>query len=121
MSFFETVVRIHRTGEGASYTGLKPAGTDNGPAIPVADKAILDGNTNSVQKLIIDAIQENLNKYFSEVMEKKNYNPNDVTAGREYVKTYVEYIHYIERLYEAAKKPVEGHLNESGEIKHIEN
>ncbi len=26
MYFFETVVRIHRAGEGAPYTGLKPAG-----------------------------------------------------------------------------------------------
>ena len=29
--FFETVVRIHRAGEGAPFTGLKPAGLDNGP------------------------------------------------------------------------------------------
>ena len=30
--FFETLVRIHRAGEGAPYTGLKPAGRDLGPA-----------------------------------------------------------------------------------------
>lgn len=33
--FFETLVRIHRAGEGAPYTGLKPAGRDLGPAIPL--------------------------------------------------------------------------------------
>ncbi|TAL26947.1 MAG: hypothetical protein EPN97_18445 [Alphaproteobacteria bacterium] len=32
MYFFETIVRIHRAGEGAPYTGLKPAGRDLGPA-----------------------------------------------------------------------------------------
>jgi hypothetical protein len=32
--FFETLVRVHRAGEGAPYTGLKPAGRDLGPAIP---------------------------------------------------------------------------------------
>jgi hypothetical protein len=32
--FFETLVRIHRAGEGAPFTGLKPAGRDLGPAIP---------------------------------------------------------------------------------------
>ena len=37
--FFETVVRLHRAGEGAAYTGLKPAGLDVGPVIPVAEKA----------------------------------------------------------------------------------
>ena len=31
--FFETVVRIHRQGEGAAFTGLKPAGRDLGPAV----------------------------------------------------------------------------------------
>ena len=38
--FFETVVRVHRAGEGAPYTGLKAAGQDLGPAVPVADRAI---------------------------------------------------------------------------------
>lgn len=38
--FFETLVRVHRAGEGAPYTGLKPAGRDLGPAIPLADKAV---------------------------------------------------------------------------------
>jgi hypothetical protein len=34
LHFFETVVRVHRAGEGAPYTGLKPAGLDHGPVIP---------------------------------------------------------------------------------------
>src|SRR5690606_6191987 len=38
--FFETVVRLHREGEGASYTGLKPAGTDYGRAVPAGDAAL---------------------------------------------------------------------------------
>ena len=37
MYFFETLVRIHRAGEGASYTGLKPAGKIE-PPIAAADK-----------------------------------------------------------------------------------
>ena len=42
--FFETLVRLHRAGEGAPYTGLKPAGRDLGPAIPLADKAVASGS-----------------------------------------------------------------------------
>jgi hypothetical protein len=38
--FFETVVRLHRAGEGAPYTGLKPAGLDVGPVIPVAEHGL---------------------------------------------------------------------------------
>lgn len=39
MYFFETLVRIHRAGEGAPYTGLKP-GAAVDPAVALADKAL---------------------------------------------------------------------------------
>lgn len=104
-SFFETVVRLHRDGEGEPYTGLKAAGLDMGPAIPAGDKAIEDGSISKVQSLISGAVEEGLKKHFSELMEKKNYDPNNVDAGREYVKAYVEYIHYVEILYNTAKNP----------------
>jgi hypothetical protein len=39
MYFFETLVRIHRAGEGAPYTGLKP-GEAVDPAVALADKAL---------------------------------------------------------------------------------
>jgi hypothetical protein len=41
--FFETVVRIHRAGEGAPYAGLKPAGLSVGPVIPLAERAVSTG------------------------------------------------------------------------------
>lgn len=39
--------------------------------------------------------------------------PDDVASGREYVKAYVEFIHYAERLSEAASRPAGGHIHES--------
>jgi Family of unknown function (DUF6448) len=50
--FFETLVRIHRTGENAPYTGLKPAGRDLGPAIPAADKTIETGSDKALIELL---------------------------------------------------------------------
>src|SRR5512137_76552 len=41
--FFETLVRLHRAGEGAAFTGLEPAGTIE-PAVAAADKAIDAGS-----------------------------------------------------------------------------
>jgi hypothetical protein len=38
--FFETAVRLHRAGDEAPYTGLKPAGPDWDPFVPRAEKAI---------------------------------------------------------------------------------
>lgn len=115
MAFFETLVRIHRAGEGASYTGLKPAGRDLGPAIPAGDKAIETGKLEPLQKLLIHMTEEGLNEQFKKVMAKKNYKPDDVEAGREYIEAYVTYIHYVERLYEATKKGAHGHYAETEE------
>lgn len=42
--FLETVVRLHRATEGAPFTGLKPAGLDHGPVIPIAERAIVTGS-----------------------------------------------------------------------------
>ncbi len=96
MHFFETLVRIHRAGEGTPYTGLKPAGRDLGAAIPAADKAIEDGSLGRVAELLTNAIHEGLHRRYEAAAARKGFDPNDVRAGREYVEAYVPYIHYVE-------------------------
>ncbi|MBI4446120.1 MAG: hypothetical protein HY645_09430 [Acidobacteria bacterium] len=113
--FFETLVRIHRAGEDAPYTGLKPAGGDLGPAIPGADKALEDRSIEQLLKLLSEAVQNGVREHFQSALAKSDYKENEVEAGQAYVKAYVEYIHYVERIYEAAKNPAAGHFAESGE------
>ena len=110
--FFETLVRIHRAGEGAPYTGLQPAGRDLGPAIPAADKAIESGSAKALTKILTEAVQEGVADRFKEVSAKKKYKSDDVETGRQYIKAYVEFVHYIERIHEAAKNDSEGHYPE---------
>lgn len=112
-NFFETLVRLHRAGEGAAYSGLKPAGRDLGPAIPAADRAIETGQPAALEALIVKDVRAGLSEAFAHVQAKRNYDPNDVVAGREYVKAYVEYIHFVERLHESAVKPAAGHFAEA--------
>ena len=107
--FFETLVRIHRTGEGAPYTGLKPAGRDLGPAIPLADQVLTTGKLDPLVKLVNDATRQGLTERFDHALKARSYSSADVAAGREYVQTYVTFIHYVERAYEAASQPVSGH------------
>ncbi len=108
--FLENLVRIHRAGEGAAYTGIRPAGTDLGPAIPAADLSIKKGNSADLSKLVGDAISAELKQRYEDLMRKRDYRPDDLSAGREYVEAYVRYIHYVERLYQAATTDaVEGH------------
>ena len=103
MYFFETLVRLHRAGEGAPYTGLKPAGTDLGPAIAGADKALESGSADELVKLVTDAVATGIRERFTHAMEKKKHIDESVEAGREYVEAYVTYVHYVERLYDDAK------------------
>lgn len=109
---FETLVRVHRTSEGAPYTGLKPAGLDRGPAIPAADKALDTGSIEAVEKLVTDAIRKGLREHFHAAMSHKEFAPNDVAAGRLYVEAYVPYVHYVEGVWEAATKSAKGHYPE---------
>jgi len=101
--FFETLVRIHRAGEGEPYTGLKPAGRDLGPAIPASDKAIDTGSLEPLLNLFPASAHVAIRERFDAVIARKDYNKNDVDAGREYVKAYVEFIHYVEDLYGSAE------------------
>jgi hypothetical protein len=100
MYFFETLVRLHRAGEGAGYTGLKPAGTVE-PPVAAADKAIDSGKLQPLGKLVGDRMEKGLHAHFDQVMAKSKYDPNDVQAGRAYSSAYVEFTHYAERLYNA--------------------
>jgi len=100
--FFESLVRIHRAGEGAPYTGLKPAGRDLGPAIPAADRAVASGSTQELFELLKKEIQNGLHVRFKEVQEFKEFDKNHIKAGRDFVKAYVSFLHYIEPLYKMA-------------------
>ena len=110
--FFETLVRMHRAGEGAPFTGLKPAGRDLGPAIPAADEAVRIGSVEPVRHLLTVAMQERLGQQFGEVLATKTFDPDDVAAGRAYVKAYVEFIHFVELLYDGTTGPPHGHAEE---------
>ena len=116
MYFFETLVRIHRAGEGVAYTGLKPAETQADPGIEAADRALETGSAEELIKYLTVAVNQGVREQFNNARTKKNFNVDDVAAGREYVKAYVEFIHYAERLYQSIKQPAEGHYHESEQI-----
>jgi hypothetical protein len=83
--FFETVVRVHRAGEGASYTGLKPAGLDVGPVIPVAEKAIESGSPSELSDLLSRIVQDEVEERFERLMHLKQHANETGNTAREYV------------------------------------
>lgn len=97
--FFETAIRLHRAGEGASFTGMKPAGLDEGPVVPKAEKAIKTGDSDEVIHFIVHAVEEDLRNRFEHAMRTKKYDVNDVEAGRAFIQAYINFVVYSHHLY----------------------
>ena len=112
--FFETVVRVHRASEGAPYTGLKPPGGDLSPAISAADKSLEEHAVDQVVILLTTAMDERLLRHYEHVVGLTRFSRSDLSAGREYIDAYVQFIHYVERLYEAITASADDHLTELG-------
>ena len=112
--FFETLVRVHRAGEGAPYTGLKPAGRDLGPAIPGADRALDSGDVEPLVRLLTGAVEKGVRERFAEARAARSHSASSVEAGRRYVGEYVPFLHYVERLYQSATSAAPGHEADSG-------
>lgn len=100
--FFETLVRVHRDGEGAPYTGLKPAGGEVDPAIAASDRAIDTGDVSQLAALITARADRGLRERFARAAEAKRHAGDSIEQGRAYVAAYVELMHYAERLLQAA-------------------
>lgn len=109
--FFETLVRVHRAGEGEPFTGLKPTDTEPSPAVVEADKALETGSADKVVKLVTDDSTAGIRRRFADLCEKKKHADESVEAGREFVAAYVEYVHYVEGLYETAQGTEMHHEN----------
>ncbi len=107
--FFETLVRVHRAGEGAPYTGLKPAGTKLDPAVEAADHALESGTADALIKAVTDETAAGIRRRFTETVEKKKHAEHNVEAGREYVAAYVEFVHYVEALHSTATREAAAH------------
>jgi len=108
MYFFETLVRIHREGEGASYTGLK-AGSEIDPAVALADKALESGSVDKLTGVLTDAAAKGIRERFNRALETKKHADKSVSAGREFVEAYVAFTHYVENLHDSVKGGTEHH------------
>lgn len=114
--FFETVVRLHREGEGAPYTGLKPAGLDEGPVVPLVNKAVETENISELTDFIKKAVDDAITEKFTHVMHTKKFDVNDTKAARLYVEKYLGLTLYSHTLYQNIKSGEFG--GENHEHKH---
>ncbi len=111
--FFETLVRIHRAGEGAPYTGLKPAGSGDA-ALMAADRAIADGKIDALVGEVTTKIDRLLRARYAELERSRAHRDHNVAAGREFVAAYVNFIHLYESLAGMSDAPAhtEAHVHD---------
>lgn len=110
--FMETAVRLHRAGEGAHYTGLKPAGTDFGPAIPAAEKALETGKPDALTAFMAEEVSHGIAERYRNAMAhsavtKEPTSQADVAKARDRVSAELAFIGYIEGIYLTAKGGME--------------
>lgn len=98
MYFFETLVRVHRAGEGAPYTGLKPAAAVD-PAVALADKSLESGSVDKLVEVLTQAMSKGIRERFNHASEAQKHAEHTVETGREFVEAYVIFTHYIEQLH----------------------
>jgi hypothetical protein len=94
--FFETLVRIHRSAEGVAYTGVKPSGTPVDEKILAADKSIEAEDLSALINLVPKDKLTELRRLFDRVILLKDFDVNNVPAGRAYVEAYVRFFHFAE-------------------------
>jgi len=98
--FFESLVRIHRVGEGAPFTGLKPTGDAHSPE-SAADRALAAGSVDDLATRIAENATAGIRRRFTAVVAAQRLAGDSVEAGRAYVAVYVDYVHYVLGLHDA--------------------
>jgi hypothetical protein len=99
--FFETAVRVHRAGEGAPFTGLKPAGLDVGPVIPLAESAIAAGDVTPLADFLRAAVRDETVERFNAMRAAKQTADSGVDAARAYVQAMLGLQVWAHKLYGA--------------------
>lgn len=112
--FFETLVRLHRSGEGVPFTGVKPSGTPIDEKILAADKSIETGDMTPLKELVPAEVIPELTERFVKAMSLRNFDVNNVEAGRAYIESYVQFFKF-------AEGEEEGHNEISGDSHSVHN
>lgn len=106
--FYETFIRLHREMEGATFTGLKPAGTTAHITV-MSDEALESGDFDS----LLTALNKHVNGQLTEKYEKTAalYKVKDrsVEEGRAYVEAYVDYTHAVEAVHDILESGAHHH------------
>ncbi|MCC6497087.1 MAG: hypothetical protein IT193_12620 [Propionibacteriaceae bacterium] len=110
--FLETMVRIHRMGEGVGFTGIQPVGTEIDPVVKAADEAIAVGSDSNLLPMVPQERRAELDKRFQAALAIRDFDVDDVAAARRYIAAYVSFFKYAEGEDHAHEHAHAGHSHE---------
>lgn len=96
LGFLNELVRIHRAGEGAGFEGLKESGAPIDEKVAAADRSVAIGSLEPLAGLIPAEQMPEVQRRFADVLALKDYDVDDVPAGRAYIAAYVRFFKYVE-------------------------
>jgi len=111
--FLETLIRIHRAGEGAPYTGIKETPPEK--IIILTDQALVSESADELIDKIQTHLAEAIKEKFNKALQARKNKDKSVESGREFVEAYVQYTHYVEGIH-AAIMLTGGHHGDSPEV-----
>lgn len=94
--FLETLVRLHRAGEGEPYTGIRPSGIAIDEKVVAADRAIAEESLAPLEPLVSGDELPELRERFERVLATKDFDVDDLAAARGYIAAYVAFFHLAE-------------------------
>jgi hypothetical protein len=92
-------VRVHRAGEGAPYTGLKPAGLREARSSPLAEKAIETGSVQDLRDFLVQELDAQLKGRLDLVVVGTPRDGAQVAEMRRYVEAMLGFEVYSHHLY----------------------
>ena len=96
--YFDTVSRFYSANKVALYTCLKHGGLDESLIAVKVERAIETGNFEEIIGIIPDTHAADVRERFHHVMDKSNFDRNNIAAGRAYVSTFIDFLTYVHTL-----------------------
>ena len=103
--FFDTAVRVHRRGEGAPHTGLKKAGLDVGPVIPLAEQAVASGDPQPLVDFLQCSVGEEARFRLTHVRALQAEAGTGLPAARAYTSAMLGFLVWAHKLWKGATGP----------------
>ena len=119
--FLETLVRLHRMGEGVGFIGIQPSGTKVDPIVVAADRALEIGDDRELMKLAPAGRRGELHHRFQIALGKKAFDVDNVPAARDFVAAYVRFFKFAEGEDHEHSRQAHGaaaHAHEHGQAHH---